>query len=320
MARTTESPSVSVVIPTRLRPELARAIASVRQQVYDGPVVIVVVVDTTNSEPEVSEDVRRALNEVTVVRLEGGQGAATARNAGIEAASGRWIAFLDDDDAWEPNHLAVTIAEGVRRGGDVLIASRAHQVVDAARLNKPTPSRVLPEGRPVGDYLFRRRSPSIGRPSLFTSTFVTTRTAAKRVPWQVNLSRHQDWDWLLRMEESGVPIVQVADATAQIWVGSRGSISASSDWRSSLVWARQQRVRLSKRAYVDFLVAQTLRYAIQGRSFEGVRLVGIEVLRTRRVPWPGAMAFALAAIVPRRLAFRALAGRARTKEIHATES
>ena len=95
-------PAVSVVIPTYNRPEkLSRAIHSITEQTFEDWELIVV-----NDHPEV--DVRDVLPDtprVHYIQHEENQGAPVARNNGIEAAEGRFVAFLDDDDAWKPRKL-----------------------------------------------------------------------------------------------------------------------------------------------------------------------------------------------------------------------
>ena len=94
--------SVSIVIPTYNRPEkLTRAINSVLNQTFQDWELIVV-----NDHPDV--DVKNAIPECTdhiYIHHEQNQGAPVARNNGIQAASGRYIALLDDDDTWEPLKL-----------------------------------------------------------------------------------------------------------------------------------------------------------------------------------------------------------------------
>jgi glycosyltransferase involved in cell wall biosynthesis len=100
------APDVSVVIPTRDRSRLlVLALRSaLRQREVD---LEVVVVDDGSGDdtPEVVAGLRDA--RVHLVRHPGPHGVSAARNSGIAAARGRWIAFLDDDD------LAARV--GVRR-------------------------------------------------------------------------------------------------------------------------------------------------------------------------------------------------------------
>lgn len=95
-----ERPLVSAVLITRDRPdELRAAVASVRDQTY--PTLELVVVDGSR-EPSESL-VRRHAGDVPVTyRRDDGGGPGAARNIGIRAATGTFVAFLDDDDRWLP--------------------------------------------------------------------------------------------------------------------------------------------------------------------------------------------------------------------------
>lgn len=98
--------NISVVIPTHNRPEgLAAAVKSVFDQTLL-PKELIVVDD--GSAPPVSEEVfagSPAGVSVKLLRNELSRGANNARNRGIEAATGDWIAFLDDDDAFFPQKI-----------------------------------------------------------------------------------------------------------------------------------------------------------------------------------------------------------------------
>jgi glycosyltransferase involved in cell wall biosynthesis len=97
---------VTAVIATRNRPEmLADALAAVRGQDYEHPIETIVVFD--QSEPDeslASDDPHRPVRVLVNTRK---PGLAGARNTGILAASGEYVAFCDDDDYW--------LAEKVRR-------------------------------------------------------------------------------------------------------------------------------------------------------------------------------------------------------------
>lgn len=102
-------PVVSVVIATRDRPLLVReAIDAVLAQDCTDPLEVVVVFDQT--EPDTSlarDDEGRVVRVVSNVRK---PGLAGARNTGIEAAQGEFVAFCDDDDLWRPTKLRLQLA------------------------------------------------------------------------------------------------------------------------------------------------------------------------------------------------------------------
>jgi len=105
---------ISAVITTKSRVQLLkRAVQSVLDQTY--PHMEMIIVD------DASEDETQAYclglsaerPEINYIRIEkeDSQGGNHARNVGIEAASGEYIAFLDDDDAWLPEKTAKQAAE-----------------------------------------------------------------------------------------------------------------------------------------------------------------------------------------------------------------
>jgi glycosyltransferase involved in cell wall biosynthesis len=103
MTSASERETVSVVIPTRNRRRLLlRALRTVLNQ--DMRDLEVIVVDN-GSDDDTSAALRRVDDErLRLVRHEP-LGVSEARNCGLEMATGRWIAFLDDDDLWSPRKL-----------------------------------------------------------------------------------------------------------------------------------------------------------------------------------------------------------------------
>jgi glycosyltransferase involved in cell wall biosynthesis len=96
---------VTVVVPTKDRwPVLSRAALPgvLEQRAVD---VELVVVDDGSSDGTSERLVELGDPRVRVVRHDMARGVAAARNAGIAAARGRWISFLDDDDLWAPAKL-----------------------------------------------------------------------------------------------------------------------------------------------------------------------------------------------------------------------
>ena len=107
-------PTVSVVVRTKDRPRLlAEALGSLVASSYRQ--VEVVVVNDGGRDPDLPPELPF---RVVRVDLERNQGRAAAANAGVAAAAGDYVAFLDDDDLVEPEHLETLVglvaAAGVR--------------------------------------------------------------------------------------------------------------------------------------------------------------------------------------------------------------
>jgi glycosyltransferase involved in cell wall biosynthesis len=96
---------ISVIIPHHNRSELlGTALKSILGQTC--PPSEIIVVDDCSAPPH-REAIRAWSSHTRIIFLDPGGGPAKARNAGIEAASQEWIAFLDDDDEWLPEKLAM---------------------------------------------------------------------------------------------------------------------------------------------------------------------------------------------------------------------
>jgi hypothetical protein len=306
-----EPPLVSAVIPSVLRSGLHRVVACAREQQVAGGVEVVVVVDT-----DVSDEQRRELEGIAdVVILTGGRrGAGVARNLGVRSATAPYVAFLDDDDEWCAGHLAsaIDVLEDADDRADV-VGARVCQTTPDGSTSGPVPRHLLRPDQDVLEYLFRGRRPDIARPSIYTSTLVARREVALRSPWREGLPRHQDWEWLRSVQASGHVVRQSAHLGARIQMGSVGSISATSDWRTSLEWGRSWRREASRAVYADFVAGQPLRYAMQARSSAGVRACVRELSSAGAWPSLGTLALGLGGALPRGVALRAVTLAARVR-------
>jgi glycosyltransferase involved in cell wall biosynthesis len=109
-------PSVSIVIPTFNRVEnLKRALASVLAQTITEIEVIVVDDGSTDQTLEMlskNQDPRLLVEHLH----KNSGGPSIPRNVGVRKARGEWLAFLDSDDWWEPQHLESKLAAIARSG------------------------------------------------------------------------------------------------------------------------------------------------------------------------------------------------------------
>jgi len=117
-------PLVSAVITTHNRKDLLfRAVASAESQTYPNMEIIVVDDKSTDGTKELMEQYAASSSVRYIYNADGG-GGNKARNTGILAAHGEYVAFLDDDDEWMPEKTAKQI-ELVEKKPDIGVVSCA---------------------------------------------------------------------------------------------------------------------------------------------------------------------------------------------------
>jgi glycosyltransferase involved in cell wall biosynthesis len=187
---------VSVVIPTKdRRPILARTLATALMQ-RDVSLEVVVVDDGSSDDTPAwlagLDDPR-----VRVVRHEAPRGVSVARNAGIDAARGEWIAFLDDDDLWAPEKLATQMATARREDADFVYAAAVRvdeHLRPRAPLGAPPPATLLTE-------LLESNVMPAGQASVMARRELLTTVGG----FAADLSMFADWDMWLRLAATGRP-------------------------------------------------------------------------------------------------------------------
>ncbi|NKX55598.1 glycosyltransferase family 2 protein [Arthrobacter mobilis] len=114
-------PLISVIVPARDQaPFIADSMTSLTRQFDDPSVMEILLVDdgSTDGTGELAAAYAGRLPGLKILRNEQPAGLAAARNRGLDAATGRYIAFLDPDDWYAPGHLARLTAEIHRLGVD----------------------------------------------------------------------------------------------------------------------------------------------------------------------------------------------------------
>jgi glycosyltransferase involved in cell wall biosynthesis len=159
-------PLVSVVIPTFRRPDMVvRAVHSVlHQSIRD--LEILVVIDG-NDDQSLAALKSISSPQLRLLQLPKQVGGSHARNEGVLASRGEWVAFLDDDDLWFPKKLEKQL--------EVARASKAPEPIVSCQVVAHTASgdflwpRKVPS-EPLSEYLLARNSWSQGENLLQTST------------------------------------------------------------------------------------------------------------------------------------------------------
>jgi LmbE family N-acetylglucosaminyl deacetylase len=186
-----EGPRISVVVRTRDRPELLReALLSLSSGQYRR--VTVVLVNDGGAPPEVPDGYSLPLVRVDLPEA---RGRAAAAAAGIAAADGDYVAFLDDDDLAAPEHLA-TLA-GMVGGASVRIAYTDAAVgvyeLDGAG-GWSCSERRLPYSRDFDPDLLL-----VDNYIPFNTLLIERRLLAAAGPPDPALPFFEDWDLLIRL-------------------------------------------------------------------------------------------------------------------------
>jgi LmbE family N-acetylglucosaminyl deacetylase len=185
-----EGPRVSVVVRTRDRPALlAEALASLAEGAYRRAEVVLV--NDGGERPEVPPGYPLP---VVRVDLPESRGRAAAAQAGVAAATGDYVSFLDDDDLAAPEHLA-TLA-GLVGGAGVRVAY-TDAAVGVYELNAPgwvCRERRLPYSRDFDpDVLL------VDNYIPFNTLLIERRLLGEIGPFDLSLPFFEDWDLLIRL-------------------------------------------------------------------------------------------------------------------------
>jgi glycosyltransferase involved in cell wall biosynthesis len=182
---------ISVVVPTCNRPAMLReALGSIRALESPGLSFEILVGDNGDA-PETPA----AAAEFGAIYLRVNEkGAGAARNAGLRAATGDYIAFLDDDDAWLPENIHCQLA---LLDSDPELDGAMAQVVSTDSEWRPIGVPWPSEHPGRGDELVRRMLsgyyPQIG------ATVIRTSVREGVGEFDETLLGDQDWDWQLRL-------------------------------------------------------------------------------------------------------------------------
>ncbi len=131
--------TVSVVMPVyNAERTMRRSIESVLAQTHGGWQLILIDDGSRDGSAAIIDEYVERDARVVGVR-QSNAGVAAARNAGIRAASGTHVAFLDSDDWWEPRKLELQLAQMQRSGAMVCYASYQRIAEDGRLLSRVTP-------------------------------------------------------------------------------------------------------------------------------------------------------------------------------------
>ena len=276
---------VSVVIPAyRAAGTIARAIESVLAQTR--PAAEILVIDD-GSPDDLGQALSGFAGRVRVIRKRNG-GAASARNAGLYAARGDVIAFLDADDHWEPHKLERQLAILAAHPDVGTVGSRFYIATpDGARdvdpsIDRATCDRVLQLG---GAAAFTATA------LFWTGTIVVRRDVLAESRFDTTLSTAEDRDlWMRLLVRAPAYLVGDPLATCVFEDGSLSRSNIERDCLNLLTLGDRYRALIGEDFHARWVADVYRRWA--GRLLaagDAVGALGPALARLRRDPSPQAV-------------------------------
>ena len=188
---------VSVIIPFFNRSHtIERCLITVQKQTLRDYECLII---DDGSDPNEALGLQRITNNLNderfrIITMKTNRGGGAARNAGIEQAQGEFVAFLDSDDEWLPLKLEKQLEFSLKQDQPFI---SCQSFVHYAGGMGVLPTRSL-SAELISDYLFCKNG------WLPTPSFFLRRDALGMTRFDEWLPRHQDYDFLLELENMGV--------------------------------------------------------------------------------------------------------------------
>jgi glycosyltransferase involved in cell wall biosynthesis len=189
-------PEITVIIPTHNRRDLLpltlRTVLDQQNVALD-----VVVVDDGSSDDTSALVAHWPDRRVRLIRHERPAGVSASRNRGVQAATGEWVAFCDDDDVWAPRKLALQLAAARETRREWCYAVAVLIDRDLAIIGLKVP--------PAPEHLVARLPHWNQMPGGSSNVIVRTALFQHAGGWDPRLVNLADWDLWIRLARSGVP-------------------------------------------------------------------------------------------------------------------
>ena len=206
------NPLISVIMPVYNGAAfIHEAINSVLKQSYPHLEIIIINDGSTDDSDSVIRKVSASLSLLLHYHYQENRGPSAARNRGIEMAHGEILAFIDADDLWDDEKLAVQMAH-LETQPEILLAWGNVQIFEINEQGQRMPKGQPWHGPNLGSALFRQAA--FEQVGLFDE----------------NMRYSEDLDWFLRAEEKDLPRINHLETVLwyrhhdnNMWLGQSGA-------------------------------------------------------------------------------------------------
>ena len=165
-------PKISVIVPVyKVEPYLRKCLDSIAGQTYQNLEIILVDDGSPDSCGSICDEYAVQDKRVRVIHKENG-GVSSARNAGLAAATGDWIGWVDSDDWIEPDLYSYMLEKVREYGADIAVCSRTEVYPDRKVVRGWGEDLVMGREDALSLLLFKRKVPEKYQAALNTACFV----------------------------------------------------------------------------------------------------------------------------------------------------
>ena len=250
---------ISVVIPYfKNSNEIFRSLTSVLNQTYQHFEIILV----NDASPDWNESLR-IINSfddqrIKIISHSINKNGSAARNTGIRAAKGEYIAFLDADDEWLPNHLEKTLDFQKKNNADLVYTSCTIHSSNSFQYTLPEYS--ISKSTNLGEYLFCENG------FIATPSILIKKSIAEISLFNEKLKRHQDYDFLLRLEKTGAIFKWSETPSVIVHWENNDTDQKGGTWKYSENWFLEYKEYMSSKARTCFILKFVVMRLLQNRD------------------------------------------------------
>ena len=222
-------PLISVIVPIyKVEPYLKRCVDSILAQHYANLEILLVDDGSPDQCPHICDEYAEHDRRIRVIHKLNG-GLSDARNAGMEAAQGEYIAFVDGDDYIAPEMISL-LYEALRKSGDRIAICGFNKVTDAGELRRKT-AMDFPERLTEDEFWYRLFFPNRDLGTVaWNKLYYRTLLRGLRFP----VGKIHEDEWLVHQYISRAGHISVVNQCLYYYVIREGSITAQTPSPRSL--------------------------------------------------------------------------------------
>lgn len=183
---------ISVIIPSYNRSKtIKRAVYSVLNQTYSDLELLIIDDGSTDDTMKVLSEIKDS--RLTIIKTNKNNGAASARNLGIDQSKGEYIAFQDSDDLWYPNKLQKQLKFLESSKADVVAC--ALQSIEIGKNSGVNIKNLGDHGKLI------TAADLLPQNFISTQTILGKKTVFLEEKFDEQIPRYQDWELMLRVAQ-----------------------------------------------------------------------------------------------------------------------